>query len=549
MKIRKIPIEESQKSVLTDLSSLLWQLPQKDVNRFLGQLCRAKELRAEAKKQREKDAVETRLGESLPQFYSEQFSDSALEEAVDSFVQKGRLNLSRTEQAAEELYSDSNRSSSIDSDGTSLLAKTDSEFAVSEGETQDPLFKSTFAEFFNTHKLSFMHEDGNSILFKVENLEGTEAAVLKVGCLEEGYEALCLDGAIADMDGFSVETLYRNSEFFFEGDQRTMEVMPFYQQSLKDYAKAESDFERESFLPIAKQLLAHLRTLNQKAILFSDPGCKNWMVIEKEGRPSLVAVDKKSLKSKQALMDSRDPLLLSPGYIAPEFKQKGKRRRMLDINQAHAFLYGKWLYELLTLKEANSEDALFQLVNGRQLERREIMSGENFSFQAPFFKTLYGQQLKRLICALVQPEPSKRLSLTHAAVVLEILSALAEDKPLSLTQSETRLKDYYLAKLKSSRPEAHQRLQEAFSHPIKAKFALIQLLCLMSEYSNDSQFANQANANGTGRYSPQFHQPDSEDTDSESSTKLALKGYEIDEELSGPSEDEWFDDDCGFDFS
>lgn len=327
-----------------------------------------------------------------------------------------------------------------------LLAKKDIDGLKSLYQEGD-LDKAAFDAFLATHRVSFLG-GGNSLNFKVENIETGEEQVLKLEYrmgqprhIETMLRATTLNSAFIPIHA-ERQALFNHQT---QGPiAKTIQVLDYCPaKDLQSYcASKPSGKERvDAVLPLFHSMADLLTKMQDANCGFPDMKSSNWLV---DGEGNLRIADGKSFLK----LNSNGKVEQSKGFICTNYMLAPEMydRSDFSADAMHVYLLGKNLYHSLT---DCSIDDLYNSTNN-----------DSFDFSYPVFQQGVGLEIKALLESMLKKEPNKRPSL---AVVQQKLEQLQENPEAVIATKKAQEKALdQLAVLQSIIPNNLQLYQDLY---------------------------------------------------------------------------------------
>lgn len=215
---------------------------------------------------------------------------------------------------------------------------------------------------------------------------------------------------------------YATSTHNGETFTRTLQVTKYCNgNDLDAHAKLISDNKNrtESALTIYSQMGSILEKMTNDGYAFTDMKNTNWLVendtVRLADSKSFVSIQNGNVNSKKIY--EKWHVFLSTVYMnPPEFYNSEE----FSADKMHSFMLGKNLYQYLTQCDIN--EFCYQTRN----KIYNFNTAKDFSFNHSIFKSEEGKALKKLIKALVLPDPDMRMTTQQAISELERIKLLAK---------------------------------------------------------------------------------------------------------------------------
>ena len=301
-----------------------------------------------------------------------------------------------------------------------------------------------FRKFLREHQISFLG-GGNSKNFKVVRIDGSEAEVLKVDYRldasrrAESHLRSQLSDRLTPMYADRQTTYIIPSKDPKKPSKiicRTLLVTQYcHGGGLDAFAEKLNDIKKlENACPVFEQMSSTFLRIQEAGCFFPDAKLSNWLIdgdkVQIADTKSFLFINRDGRFDSKLPQNKDAPFIETHGYRPPEFIDDDEP---IDADPAHAFILGLNLYEFITGESAKEKDS------------------SPVEFTQAIFATAKGRQYKNLIEALIQPDPTERMSMDDARFTLLKMypyPVFDELRALKSSTRDTEMDKFISAKMK-----------------------------------------------------------------------------------------------------
>ncbi len=267
-----------------------------------------------------------------------------------------------------------------------------------------------FREFLQKHSINYLG-GGNSKNYEVFNSSTQIKLVLKLDCrldaprnVEDHLRKQPKLSAKFTPVEVDRQVVFTTTEI--ETVSRTLLVTEFCSNgSVLDHSNAHRREARVHIPKIFEQMAQALEDIKESHCMFPDAKITNWLVdshgnVRLADTKSFLFIDDKGSFREDIPGNEYNGFISTNGFTPPEWK-----KNIYQVDGAHEFILGKNLYLYAMGRSAVAGD-----------------DASNYNFTAPVFASPSGDTLKILIKNLVKENPSQRISVKDAQVMLKIMT-------------------------------------------------------------------------------------------------------------------------------